>query len=335
MKRPRLTGGQAVETIETQGGDLRELLKEATRRSLVPLVVILPLLVVCWQASEKLPLGKLTLGIYIAVAGLLILCEYALAFNEEWGTAIKGNVTDFVYVAAASLTEKATFILCAAVAAAFGRFLSGHFEISLWPSNWHFGLQVVAAMLIADVGTYSRHRLFHRVPLLWRFHRIHHSATGLYWIRSAYTHPLEQFAIMLAIMFPIALLGAGDEVIVVVAFVYALSGLLQHANIDARSSVLNCVFATPEVHRFHHGANERGNTSNFSAFFVFMDMLFGTYCRPERYEAPRVVGLEGVKAFPGNFLTHLLLPFQRNPVGIEVDDEWVHRQAELSGAKKT
>ena len=225
-------------------------------------------------------------------------------------------------------------ILCAAVAAAFGRLLSGHFEISFWPGSWNFGLQVVAALLIADVGTYLRHRLFHMSPVLWRFHQIHHSATGLYWIRSAYTHPLEQFAIMLAIMFPIALLGAGDAVIVIVAFVYGLSGLLQHANIDARSSVLNCVFATPEVHRFHHGANERGIGSNFSAFFVFMDMLFGTYCRPERHEAPRRVGLEGVKVFPGDFLTHLVLPFQRDPAGIQVDDEWLQRRADVSGAKK-
>ena len=85
--------------------------------------------------------------------------------------------------------------------------------------------------------------------VLWRFHRIHHSMTELYWIRSAYTHPLEQLFILGAIMLPIALLGAGDQVVAVVAFLFGLSGLLQHANVDARSSVLNYVFATPEVHR--------------------------------------------------------------------------------------
>jgi sterol desaturase/sphingolipid hydroxylase (fatty acid hydroxylase superfamily) len=334
MKSPRLTDTHAVDAMEASGGELRRLLSEATRRSLVPLVVLLPLAIVCWQASEARPLGTLTLAIYVAVAGLLIACEYALAFDEDWGTAVKGKLTDFLYVGAASGVEKATFLLCAAIAAGFGRLLSTSFEVSLWPSHWNFALQVVLAIAIADVGTYFRHRLFHIFPLLWRFHRIHHSMTGLYWIRSAYTHPLEQFAIMLAIMFPIALLGASDSVIVVIAFVYGLSGLLQHANIDARSSFLNCVFATPEVHRFHHGANERGNASNFSAFFVFMDILFGTYCRPERHEAPRVVGLEGVKAFPSHFLKHLVLPFQRDPAGIEVDAEWAKRQAELSHARQ-
>ena len=307
-----------------RGGELGELLKEVTRRSLVPVVVILPLLVVGWQASENHSLGALTLGIQIAVAGLLISCEYALAFNDEWGVTIKGKLTDFIYAAAATLTEKATFLLCATLAASLGRVLSSTFEIDLWPS-WHFGFQVVAALFIADVGTYFRHRLFHKFPLLWRFHQVHHSVTGLYWIRSAYTHPLEQFAIMLAIMFPIAFLGAGNEVMIVVAFVYGLSGLLQHANVDARSSILNCVFATPEVHRFHHGANEMGNSSNFSAFFVFMDILFGTYRRPERHAAPHRVGLEGIKTFPGSFFTHLVMPFQRDPAGIQVDDEWGQR----------
>jgi sterol desaturase/sphingolipid hydroxylase (fatty acid hydroxylase superfamily) len=323
-----------VQGIETQGGQWRELPKEAIRRSLVLVVVVAPLLVVCWQASQGSPLGKLTLGIYIGVAGLLVLCEYALAFSEEWGTAVKGKLTDFLYVGAATLTEKATFVLCAAVAAAFGRVLSSQFGISLWPSGWNFALQVVAALLIADVGTYLRHRLFHASPLLWRFHQIHHSPTGLYWIRSAYTHPLEQFSIMLAIMFPIALLGAGDAVILVVVFVYGLSGLLQHANIDARSAFLNRIFATTEVHRIHHGANEMGNGSNFSAFFVFMDVLFGTYRRPELHEAPRRVGLEGVKAFPGDFLTHLALPFKRDPVGIQLDDDWVRGRAEVPAADK-
>ena len=70
---------------------------------------------------------------------------------------------------------------------------------------------------IADAAAYFRHRLFHTSSVLWRFHRIHHSMTELYWIRSAYTHPLEQLCILMAIMLPIALLGAGDDVVAVVA----------------------------------------------------------------------------------------------------------------------
>jgi sterol desaturase/sphingolipid hydroxylase (fatty acid hydroxylase superfamily) len=170
--------------------------------------------------------------------------------------------------------------------------------------------------------------------VLWRFHRIHHSMTELYWIRSAYTHPVEQLFILTAIMLPIALLGAGDVVIAVVAFVFGLSGLLQHANVDSRSSVLNYVFATPEVHRVHHRADERANRSNYSAFFVLMDLLFGTYQRPARDAVPTRVGLEGVTEFPRDFLTHLAMPFRRDPVNVEGEGAWVGRRGDVTAANE-
>jgi hypothetical protein len=118
---------------------------------------------------------------------------------------------------------------------------------------------------------------------------------------------VEQLCIMIAIMLPIALLGAGGEIIALVAFVYGLSGLLQHANIDARSSILNFVFATPEVHRIHHRADER---------------------------APVRVGLEGVTAFPGDFLSHLVMPFKPDPVALDSDGAWRQRPGEVSGTNK-
>jgi sterol desaturase/sphingolipid hydroxylase (fatty acid hydroxylase superfamily) len=133
----------------------------------------------------------------------------------------------------------------------------------------------------------------------------------------------------MAIMLPIALLGAGDEVVAVVAFLFGLSGLLQHANVDSRSSLLNYVFATPEVHRVHHRADERGNHSNFSAFFVLMDILFGTYDGTARAAAPVRVGLEGVTAFPRDFLSHLTMPFRRDPVGPDGDGVWGRSERNL------
>jgi sterol desaturase/sphingolipid hydroxylase (fatty acid hydroxylase superfamily) len=248
---------------------------------------------------------------YVAAAALLVACEQWVPFDREWGSAIRGSRTDFLYVIVASAMDKAIFVVCVTTIASIGGALAEHLGISVWPSSWSLGFQVAAALLIADVATYLRHRLFHRSDLLWRFHRIHHSMTELYWIRSAYTHPLEQLCILTAIMLPISLLGAGGQVVAVVAFLFGLSGLLQHANVNARSSVLNYVFATPEVHRVHHRADD-GSYSNFSAFFVLMDLLFGTYRRPTPPENPFRVGLEREAAFPKDFLSHLTIPFRRN-----------------------
>jgi sterol desaturase/sphingolipid hydroxylase (fatty acid hydroxylase superfamily) len=328
------THGRAVDGVDTQVGRHKGLLKEAVQRSLVLIALAGPLLAACWWVREQRPLGALTLGVYIAVAAALILCERWLAFNHAWGSAIRGSGTDFIYVIVASLTEKASFIVCVTAIAAVGRWLAAHFQISLWPTHWNLGLQIAMALLIADAGAYLRHRLSHSSGLLWRLHRIHHSMTELSWIRSAYTHPLEQLFIMMAIMLPISLLGAGNDVVAVVAFLFGLSGLLQHANIDTRSSVLNFVFATPEVHRMHHGATERGNNSNFSAFFVLMDIVFGTFDRPARSPAPLRVGLADVTAFPRDFLSHLALPFRRDPVGLEGDGGWGRSGSEVAAANE-
>ena len=276
------------------------------------------LVVLCWWASGQRPLGGLTFGIYLAVVGLLVLCEYRLPFDRQWGSAVRGTKTDFLYVIVATVMDKATFAVCVTTIASLGKGLAGYFHIDLWPSGWSLGFQVAAALLIADAATYFRHRLVHHWDLLWRFHRVHHSMTEMYWIRSAYTHPLEQLFILAAIMLPIALLGAGDQVVAVVALLFGLSGLLQHANIDARSSALNYVFATPEVHRVHHGADE-GRHANFSAFFVLMDLVFGTYRPPARAPRPLRVGLLGETDFPQDFLSHLTIPFRRNPVEFDGD----------------
>jgi ornithine lipid hydroxylase len=325
---------QAVEEVEIQRGGRNVLLREAIRRSVVLVVIGGALLAACWRVSAQRPLGELTLGIYIAVAGLLMLCEHGLAFNHGWGSALRGSKTDFLYVIIATAMDKASFVVCVTAVAAIGRALAEFFPISLWPSSGSVGFQVVVALLVADTATYFRHRLFHKSSLLWRFHRIHHSMTELYWIRSAYTHPLEQLCIMMAIMLPIALLGAGDEVVAIVAFLFGLSGLLQHANIDTRSSVLNYIFATPEVHRVHHCTDERRSLSNFSAFFVVMDLLFGTYYRPARAEAPLRVGLEGVPVFPSDFLSHLAMPFRRDPIGLDAGGPWERNRSGVSAAEE-
>ena len=323
-----------MDGVDTQTGRYTGLFGEVIRRSLVLVALAGPLLAACWWVGTQRPLGALTLGVYIAVAGVLILGEHWLAFDRAWGSAIRGSKTDYLYVIVASAMEQASFILCVTAIAAVGRWMAGQFQIRLWPSNWSLGFQVAAALLIADVGAYFRHRLSHRSAMLWRLHRIHHSMTELYWIRSAYTHPLEQLFIMMAIMLPISFLGAGNDVVAVVAFVFGLSGLLQHANIDTRSSVLNYVFATPEVHRIHHGANERANNSNFSAFFVLMDIVFGTYDRPARSPAPLRVGLADVTAFPKDFLSHLAMPFRRVPVGRGGNGDWGRGHGEVAAANE-
>ena len=285
------------------------LVADAVRRMVVPAVVAVPLLAACWRVSETGSLGTFPLWTYVAVAAFLVLCEQWLPIDRRWGSTIGAGRTDVVYVVVATVMDKAMFVACVTVIASLGRTAARAWDVAPWPSDASFVLQLALALLVADAGTYLRHRLSHESDFLWRFHRVHHSMTGLYWIRSAYTHPFEQFLILSAIMLPIAFLGAGDQVIAAVAFLFGLSGLVQHANVDARSSILNWIFATPEVHRIHHGA-DTGRHANFSAFFVLMDHLFRTYDPPTPTNVPARVGLPEEPDFPTDFGSQLTIPFR-------------------------
>src|SRR5437667_5203769 len=53
------------------------------------------------------------------------------------------------------------------------------------------GLQLLEAMLVTDVTAYWMHRALHAIPLLWRFHRVHHSSEQLDWLASMRVHPVD------------------------------------------------------------------------------------------------------------------------------------------------
>src|SRR5262245_42344616 len=164
------TQGRMVVGLNTRGEQPKELLKEVARRSVVLTILAVPVLAACWRVNGGRPLGWLAFGLYVAAAGLLVACEHWLPFEHRWGSAIQGSRTDFLYVIVASAMDKAMFVVCVTTIAAIGGVLAARFQISAWPTSWSLGFQIAAALLVADVAAYLRHRAFHRSDLLWRFH---------------------------------------------------------------------------------------------------------------------------------------------------------------------
>ena len=97
-----------MDTSQGQGGELEGVGRRALSRSGVVLVVVLPLAVACWQAGRGEPLGMLALGFQVAVVALLVVCEYALAFETSWGSTVRGRLTDFLYAGAAATIAHST-----------------------------------------------------------------------------------------------------------------------------------------------------------------------------------------------------------------------------------
>lgn len=158
--------------------------------------------------------------------------------------------------------------LRALVPAAVPAFIAG---LPLW-------LQVPLALITAELGFYTLHRLFHAVPFLWRFHSIHHSIAELDWLAAHRVHPVDQALTSTASVLPLLLLGFPAPAMMLWGIAYFVQSHLIHANIALRLGPLEHVLASPHYHHWHHAHGAR--PANFGAQLVFMDQLFGTLHRP-------------------------------------------------------
>ena len=149
-------------------------------------------------------------------------------------------------------------------------------------------LQLLAAFLAAQIGAYWGHRWSHEVPLLWRFHAVHHSAEEIDWLVNSRAHPLDMVFTRLCGYIVIFLLGlshppghAGDLLPIVVVLTGTFWGFFVHANVRWRFGPLEWLVATPAFHHWHHTRSEMTDR-NYAATLPWLDRLFGTYYMPRK-----------------------------------------------------
>ena len=68
-------------------------------------------------------------------------------------------------------------------------------------------VQFVVALTVAEIAAYWAHRATHQVPLLWRFHKVHHASAQLDWLAAAHLHPVDQIFVRTAAVVPLFVLG--------------------------------------------------------------------------------------------------------------------------------
>ena len=139
---------------------------------------------------------------------------------------------------------------------------------------------VVATLAIRSLAGYAFHVLMHKIPLLWRVHRVHHFDTHLDVSTSLRSHPVEVVA-MLIIMLPVAIaFGLTPWVLIAYEIVDGLSGVLSHANLRLPQTLdrsVRWLFVTPNMHSLHHSSDRLETDSNYGTTFTIWDRLFGTY----------------------------------------------------------
>jgi sterol desaturase/sphingolipid hydroxylase (fatty acid hydroxylase superfamily) len=152
--------------------------------------------------------------------------------------------------------------------------------------NW-FSLNglwvVILCFLLLDFSVWFQHLLTHKVPLLWRLHRLHHGDVMMDVTTALRFHPFEIVGSLFYKALIVAFLGAPPIVVFAFELVLGASSLFTHANIAVPASVdrvLRLVFVTPAVHLIHHSPNPTETDSNYGFNFVIWDRLFGTYRAP-------------------------------------------------------
>ncbi len=161
-------------------------------------------------------------------------------------------------------------------------------------------LEVASGLLIFEVVGYAYHRAAHRVPALWRLHRVHHSAESMDWLASFRQHPVETVLMTLMQNAPLVLLGIPLSAHAMVLLLLRLNTVFVHANLRIPSGWWSSVVATPRFHHRHHQRD--GAVRNYASLFPWLDRLFGTFddteAGPVGLPTPSPRGFWGLLAWP-------------------------------------
>jgi lathosterol oxidase len=169
--------------------------------------------------------------------------------------------------------------------------------------------QVVLIVLAADFTQYWVHRTFHTVPLLWRFHAIHHSAEEMDWLAGSRLHLVDVIVTRGLTYVPIFVLGFSNAALLVYVFLVAAQATFIHANVRWQFRPVRRLVATPGFHHWHHSAEVEAVDKNFAVHTPIWDILFGTYYYPDRW--PSRYGISGGRPVPSGWLKQLVSPLRR------------------------
>ncbi|MBI2256235.1 MAG: sterol desaturase family protein [Proteobacteria bacterium] len=253
------------------------------------------------------------LGIFLILFALLGLAEtfyprrvLKTAKVQRWQSNLGLFVID---VLAQRITLGAIVFSAALLAHAKGW---GLFQAVGWP----FGVEAAIALLVLDAAIYLQHVATHKIPWLWRLHRVHHADLDVDLTTGLRFHPIE---ILLSALYKagiVLVLGVDPMVVLVYEALLSAFALFTHANIalpvtwDRRLRLLVC---TPDMHRRHHSIDRPETDSNYGNILSLWDRLGRSY-----FEQPRlgqdgvVLGLKEERdAARLNLGRLLLMPFTR------------------------
>ncbi len=152
----------------------------------------------------------------------------------------------------------------------------GLFNLLALPSM----LELVVSLVLLDLAIYGQHVAAHYVPMLWQFHKVHHSDVEFDVTTALRFHPIEIFISMLWKITLVFILG--PSVFAVILFEIILNGcaMFNHSNLKLSPRLdkfVRLFLATPDMHRIHHSIIPKELNTNYGFSISLWDRLFRTY----------------------------------------------------------
>ncbi|WP_280459866.1 sterol desaturase family protein [Nocardia carnea] len=251
--------------------------------------------------------NKAWLIVLFAVAvAVSFTAERLLPYQESWNTSHGDAGRDTAH----GFVNEILILASVAAIPALAALVPGD---GIWPGSWPFVVQVLLAVLVADLGITLAHYASHKIGILWRFHAVHHSVTRFYGLNGLMKHPLHQTLEMTAGVTPLLLAGIPVPVAAALSLAVAVQLLLQHSNADYRIGPFKHVLALNEGHRFHHLKWAGIGDVNFGLFTLIWDHLLRTYSYdPHRRFHSDDLGMAAKPDYPTGYLAQLAEPFTRH-----------------------
>ena len=138
--------------------------------------------------------------------------------------------------------------------------------------------QLVLVILVSDFLAWFGHWVRHKVPVLWEFHKIHHSQVQLNYFSTRRNHPLDIIAQNAVRFLPWTLLGLSVALpgYLIWNTFLRLYEMFVHSNLRTNLGPLRYLLVSPQSHRIHHSLYERHIDTNFGNFLSIWDFMFGT-----------------------------------------------------------
>jgi len=138
----------------------------------------------------------------------------------------------------------------------------------------------LGSIVLLDLMSYGIHRAYHRLPLLWRFHRAHHSDLDIDATTAVRFHVGEAIMTSAVKAICIPVMGISWAGFVAYEVAFQIVAVWSHSSVRFPESLdrsLRVVFVTPRIHWTHHSRRPNDHHTNFASIFSCWDRLLGTY----------------------------------------------------------